>query len=358
LRRFVSPATTGARVLGWVQLMVIIENGRQPRDARANVQAWRITVRCSILIFLISVGGCANYHTSGPEAWWHEAVGGKIAEQRPPPPGDKDPYPNLATVPAKPAAANTTTWTQMTAGLTTDRLNALQAAALAPIPTSPAPAPTSPTPIVGQQEPGASASLVGASPSQAAPTQSATPKARPPQAGQSPGQSQAGTPPAATGSPQFLAVPSTIPVPTPAVTGAAQRVANGQLPALPIDEPARPGIAPPPRPPAVPMTATLPVATPSLGIVIDFDRGSAALLDRALTDVKTIAGIRGDDGIAITGYGDAISSDAGAQSNAVALGLSRASALATALVAQGVPYARLRLNAEAAGRGATLRLLE
>jgi outer membrane protein OmpA-like peptidoglycan-associated protein len=100
------------------------------------------------------------------------------------------------------------------------------------------------------------------------------------------------------------------------------------------------------------------VATPSLGIEIDFDRGSAALLDRALTDVKTLATIRGDDGIAITGYGDATSSDAIAQSNAVALGLSRASALATALVAQGVPYARLRLNAEAAGRGATLRLLQ
>jgi outer membrane protein OmpA-like peptidoglycan-associated protein len=92
--------------------------------------------------------------------------------------------------------------------------------------------------------------------------------------------------------------------------------------------------------------------------VIDFDLGSAALLDRALTEVKNLAAIRGDDGIAITGYGDATSADVTAQSNAVNLGLARAGALATALVAQGVPNARLRLNAEAAGRGATLRLLQ
>jgi outer membrane protein OmpA-like peptidoglycan-associated protein len=101
-----------------------------------------------------------------------------------------------------------------------------------------------------------------------------------------------------------------------------------------------------------------PSTGPILGILINFDRGSAGLNDQALTEVKELTAIRGDDGIAITGYGDAISSDAGAQSNALSLGLSRASALATALVAQGVPYARLRLNAEAAGRGASVRLLQ
>jgi outer membrane protein OmpA-like peptidoglycan-associated protein len=106
------------------------------------------------------------------------------------------------------------------------------------------------------------------------------------------------------------------------------------------------------------MTATPPAPTRSPGTGIDFDRGSSTLLDQALADVKTIAAIRGDDGIAITGYGDASSADAIAQSNALGLGLARASALATALVAQGVPYARLRLNAEAAGRGASLRLLQ
>ncbi len=67
----------------------------------AGAGAWPIV--CAGLH--LCLGGCSNRHTSGPEAWWHEAIGGKISEQRPPPPGDKDPYPNLATVPPKPAAA-------------------------------------------------------------------------------------------------------------------------------------------------------------------------------------------------------------------------------------------------------------
>jgi outer membrane protein OmpA-like peptidoglycan-associated protein len=94
------------------------------------------------------------------------------------------------------------------------------------------------------------------------------------------------------------------------------------------------------------------------GNEIDFVRGSAALTDVALAEVKAMAAERDGRPIAVTGYGDAATSDAIGQSNALNLGFSRAQALATALVAQGVPYARLRLNAEAAGRGASLRLLQ
>jgi outer membrane protein OmpA-like peptidoglycan-associated protein len=110
----------------------------------------------------------------------------------------------------------------------------------------------------------------------------------------------------------------------------------------------------------MPLTATPPM--PDTGHIggtdVDFDSNSARLNDPALADVRELASIRGDHGIAITGYGDALTSDPLGQSAAVALGLSRAQALATALVAQGVPYAMLRLNAEAAGRGASLRLLQ
>jgi outer membrane protein OmpA-like peptidoglycan-associated protein len=141
---------------------------------------------------------------------------------------------------------------------------------------------------------------------------------------------------------------------------AAERVANGHLPPLPTQEPPRPDIAPGPPPPLVPVTATPPVAAaPNAGgAPVDFDAGSATLNDAALTEVREFAAIRGDRGIAITGYGDAASSDALGQSQAAALGLARAQSLATALVAQGVPFARLRLNAESAGRGAVLRLLQ
>jgi outer membrane protein OmpA-like peptidoglycan-associated protein len=278
-------------------------------------------------------------------------VGGKIAEQRPPPPGNDDPYPNLATVPAKPDSPNAKEWNERTTGLVTDRIKADQAAALAPIP---APATTSAVPGRGQQnplapgqEPGASAALAGVSP---------------PQPGSAPGATTA-----APGQPAKTPQAATAPGPAPSASvsgppgsgvGTAQRVANGQLPALPTEAPTRPGIAPPPRPPMVPMTVTPPVAAQLDGTVVDFAPNSSDLTDPALADVKALAASRGDHGIAITGYGGANSSDPVVQSDALKLGLSRAQALATALVAQRVPYAMLRLSAESAGRGASLRLLQ
>ena len=360
-----------------------------------------MVARPLIPICLVGLGGCSNYHTVGPEAWWHDAIGGKIAEQRPAPPGDKDPYPNLATVPPRPPRADTTRWNEMTAGLITDRIKAEQAAALAPIPdASSGPAassgPVQPPPQV--QEQGASATMVAASPPPAAsanewkpPNASAAGTAMGPTATLAPGPAAArasgptaaaAPAPAAARAPTFDrasqttstaggvavapassgAAPTLAPMRSGAPTAernAAERVANGQLPALPTQEPPRPGIAPPAPPPLVPLTATPPTGAPNAGGTgIDFDRGSAALNDAALADVRALAAVRGDRGIAITGYGDATSSDPLAQSDAIGLGLSRAQALATALVARGVPYSMLRLNAESAGRGASLRLLQ
>lgn len=326
--------------------MAYLKNDGQPGDAWAFVQGWRAPgsrTRPLLLAWLACVSGCSNYHTSGPEAWWHEAIGGKVAEQRPPPPGNDDPYPNLATVPPKPPRPDSAAWNQMTAGLITDRIKADQAAALAPIPaaSTPPPALFSQGPQAQQpagQEPGASAALVAASPP-AAPGVNPPPSAKPRTAA-----------PVAPGTIQA--------VPPVSSQAAAERVANGQLPPLPTQEPQRPDIAPPPPPPLIPLTATPPSPAPPKGTVVDFAQGSAALNDPALVEVRALAAARGDQRIAITGYGGATSSDPVAQSDALGLGLSRARALATALVAQGVPYAMLRLNAESAGRGASLRLLQ
>jgi outer membrane protein OmpA-like peptidoglycan-associated protein len=346
-------------------------NCAQPRSAGAFVQGWRARgwptqgwragslarlpwVRCIALLALGIVSGCSNYHQKGPEAWYHENVGGAISNQRPSPPGQDDPYPNLATVPPKPPPADVGAWNRMTAGLMTDRVNARQAAALAPIPApasaavqtpaTPAATHKTPQPTGAQpqpppvEQPGASAALVGASA---------------PPAASSPAKRSVAAP---------FAVPAdTRPPPILSSAAAAQLVANGQLPPLPAQEPPRPDIAPAPPAPAVPITATPPVVAPpphTGGDQVDFDRGSAKLLDPALARVKALAAERGDRGIAITGYGDATSAGASEQSDALGLGLSRAQSLATALVAQGVPFARLRLNAESAGRGASLRLLE
>jgi len=331
--------------------MAFFENGGQPRGAQEIIQVWRVRARNKVARWLMlaciaCAGGCSDYHTTGPEAWWHEAIGGKIAEQRPPPPGDKDPYPNLATVPARPAKPNTAEWNQMTARLITDRIRADQAAAVAPIPAVAPGARPSQAFAPGQQaqpsrDPGqgASAALVATPPPSVAPGPS--PAVRP----------------SASGSTGTAVAPGPVAAPNAAL-GAAERVASGHLPALPTQEPPRPGFAPAPPPPLIPVTAVPPTTAAPRGTAVDFSQGSVALDDPALAEVKALAADRGDRGIAITGYGGATSSDPLVQSTALGLGLSRARALATAFVAQGVPYARLRLNAEAAGRGATLRLLE
>ena len=336
--------------------------GRQPRDAGAFVQAtgipaWLRPVPVFVLACALSVGGCSDNPSSGPLAWWNSAVGGKIAEQRPPPPGSTDPYPNLATVPTKPAAANTAEWNKRTTDLITDRIQADQAAALAPIPppvaASASPKTGLPPPTAPNQEPAASAALVGVTPPQPGNGSGASNTTGQTATAPRGTKAQAAVPAGGSGA---GAAAST--VPSTAGLSTAQRVANGQLPALPDEVPPRPGIAPPPPPPLVPVTVTAPVAAPAAGTEIDFSQNSAALNDPALAEVKALAAARGDRGIAITGYGGATSSDPVVQSDAVSLGLSRAQALATALVAQGVPYAMLRLNAEAAGRGASLRLLQ
>jgi outer membrane protein OmpA-like peptidoglycan-associated protein len=131
------------------------------------------------------------------------------------------------------------------------------------------------------------------------------------------------------------------------------------LPPLPTQEPPRPDFAPGPPPQAgiavaPPREPPRPPGAPS----VEFSPGSAELDQAALDLVASLAETRSGHAIAVTGYGDTASSDPLAQSAALDLALRRAQVLATALVARGVPYASLRIDAEAAGRGASLRLLQ
>jgi outer membrane protein OmpA-like peptidoglycan-associated protein len=100
---------------------------------------------------------------------------------------------------------------------------------------------------------------------------------------------------------------------------------------------------------------------PAAGITsasIVFVEGSTALSPAAADEVKAFAAKRGTGVIVITGYGDSASSDPGAQSAALTAGVARANAIADALKADGVPASAVRVNAEASGRGASLRLLQ
>lgn len=310
------------------------------------------------LLCLAGLGACENRHTTGPEAWWHDAIGGKIAAERPPPPGDKDPFPRLTTVPPKPDAPDVAAINRMTAGLIADRIAASHAAAIAPIPPPVPRAAVVPVPSGGGvsgapagqgAEPGASASLA-ATGAATGPAGMVSPPPRPqgPASAPAPARVPAGSP---AGSPVEA------PAKTPPVAGP---VPNGPLPPLPTAEPARPRIAPGPPKPAPTLSAAPPPATPrpADGLVVEFSARSATLDNAAIARVKELAAARGQRGIAVTGYGDARASDPLTQSEALDLALRRAQMLATALTAEGVPNAFLRVNAEAAGRGASLRLLQ
>ena len=91
---------------------------------------------------------------------------------------------------------------------------------------------------------------------------------------------------------------------------------------------------------------------------IVFVAGSSQLLQPASDEVKQFATKRGNFIVSVTGYGEATGGDPAAQSAAVTLGLARARAVVAALKADGVPDNAIRVNAEASGRGASLRLLQ
>jgi len=103
------------------------------------------------------------------------------------------------------------------------------------------------------------------------------------------------------------------------------------------------------------MPAAVPAATAAS---IVFVEGSTTLSPPAADEVKAFAGKRGNGVIVVTGYGDTASSDPAAQSAALSVGIARAAAIADALKADGVPTNAVRVNAEASGRGASLRLLQ
>ena len=116
-------------------------SGGQPRGARGLVQAdcgpesgtSGLRFRRAPWLALL-LAGCSSLPASmNPVSWWHDLQGGKIAEERPPPPGADQPYPNLASVPPKPEAPDRAALANIATALIADRTNAQHAAAAAPI---------------------------------------------------------------------------------------------------------------------------------------------------------------------------------------------------------------------------------
>jgi outer membrane protein OmpA-like peptidoglycan-associated protein len=298
------------------------------------------------------LAGCSTISSVNPVNWWHRQEGGKIAEERPAPPGADQPYPNMATVPAKPDTPDAEALKTLTASLVADRTNAQHAAQSAPLadPSSPTASPslfgvgTAPPPPPAQVgTPSAASGTPGASVARASMPAVTAPPAPPSAA------------PAAA--PRKAVQSAPLDPATPAVSAASAAQMAAVQPALPAGPPTRPGLAG--APPAMP-SEPAPMPPPPTGVSasIVFVDGEASLSQPAADEVKAFAAKRGNGTIAVTGYGDTASGDPEAQSAALTLGLSRAQAISNALKANGVPGNAIRVSAEANGRGASLHLLK
>ena len=274
-----------------------------------------------------------------PVNWWHDLEGGKIAERRPPPPGADDADPNLGTVPAGPTPPDRAAMDKLTKGLIADREHAQYANAANPLadPSSPAASPslfgTGTLPPPAPAAPVAPAALSASVPAASAPAAPPTP------APLKPVQSAP------------LAAPDAVPTIAPE---------TAPMPQMPEAPPPRPAAAPeagaPLPPPAAPIAAA-PVPASTDAVTVSFEPGSADVNATTKAALTQIAARRKGATIVLTGYGDATSSDPAAQDSALRLGLSRAAALAAAFKAAGVPEAAMQIGGEAAGRGASVRLL-
>lgn len=252
-----------------------------------------------------------------PVQWWNQLQGGRIGEQRPPPPGAADPYPNLAEVPARPTPTDPVARRALQARLAGERDSTARDAANDPLPVAGAAATAAAAP---RPEPPAdpNASMATLDAAEAPPAR-----------------------PAAAPRPAIPALPDIRP---------AGRE-SGPLPELPTAPPAAPRL-----PGVATFTAPIPRAPP--GVTVVFRQGSAELPPDSDAPLRALAGRRGAGSILVSASGDASGPGLTRQEAALPLALRRAQAVADALVAAGVPEGAVRLSASALGRGASARLVE
>ncbi len=281
------------------------------------------------------LAACASGPVLAPIDWWHDLQGGAIAEQRPAPPGSTDPYPLISSVPPQPAAVDRAALAATNRDLRQARAEADDLSARFPVsPAIPAiPAIRPAAPVAAAPASGAPSASLDAKETQALPAAPPPPPALVPTLGLS---APAGPTPAARG-----AAPAALPV-LPAAAPSRPALAGVVIPANPSNLLARP--------------AQLP-GTGASEISVTFDEGSSSLAPSMKAPLQRLASRRGHT-IMITGRGEATANAPSAQQAALNLALARAQVIAEALVADGVPRAALRLDAQPAGRGASIRLLD
>ncbi len=286
-----------------------------------------------VLPVLLLAGCSSKESTATPLDWWHNLEGGVIATQRPPPPGENEPYPNIGTVPPRPPAADLGAQQAISDSLAAQRDSANRAAQANPLqPLTPVPPP--PKPAAPAPNADANKVVVDAAPTPPAPPPAPAAHASGAQAGAAlPGIDTVPAVPDAAASgplPDFAAAPP----PPPAGFG------------LPTGTPtAAPPVAPPKPPPA-----------PANAVAVAFTPESATLPPSAALHLQQFALAHKGAPLTVTGHGDTVLRNADAQARALDLGLKRAQAMAAFLRDAGVPAANIHLRADAAGTGGIVSL--
>ncbi len=298
---------------------------------------------CVLLLCVGLLGGCSTVQRlndskltqDSPVDWWHNLQGGRIAQDRPPPPGASDPYPNLASVPPRPTPTDAATRRALTEQLRAERDRTERAATR--------------DPIVPAGAPAAVAAAKAASAPPVAPVLAGTRPNGPASGGPAPAAASTDEPSKAV---LEAASASAVRQGAPPAPAGAPPPASGPLPDLPA------GAPPIPQLPGLPATAFAPAAPKPLPeAVVAFALGSAALPDSADPALRALAGLRASGGMVVQAGGDADNAGPDRQAAAVPLGLARARAIQAALVADGVPATAIRIEAAGLGRTGVARLL-
>ncbi len=336
---------------------------------------------------LAGLGGCQGKGTIGAGVdLFHGLQGGAIAEQRPPPPGVNDPFPNLGAIPKRPPPPDVLAEQRIADQLAAQRDQAEQDAAANPLtPRQPPPPATpkkaaapdpnanrvvvdaAPTPApVPPPKPAAPAPAAAAQPAAAAssiPSLASVPAVAAPLVS-GPLPSIAAAPPASPiglGPVSVSPGPGSGPTVTPTATAAATATGTASVPVTAAAVAPKPlvdrllsqtvtPIAPGDtiyKPPAIPVTST---------VAISFTPGSAELPPSAPLNLRRFALAHKGVAVTITGHGEAVLPGADSQSRALDLALRRAQAIAASLASNGIPAVNLHLHAEAAGLGGSVGL--
>jgi outer membrane protein OmpA-like peptidoglycan-associated protein len=281
----------------------------------------------------LALAGCQNTPAHAPIDWWHDAQGGIIAKDRPPPPGADQPYPTMGPIPDKPVLPDKTARAALLDQLAMERDRAQRLAAYTPITLIPPPPPPAAPKPAAPDDQTANASLPAA---------------------------EAPPPPASPAPAKQRAFDAQVAGPAGPVIIAGNGADETGLPPIP-DAPPAPatfeGVLAEPAPtPPPPVPDRLPQA--SRGAAILFPTGQAILAPSQMPTLKDVANHRKNHLVEIDGYGEASADTPEAQEAAIALGLKRAQIVAEALTSQQhVPETAIRLNANAFGRGADIRII-